>query len=280
MPGFPGRDHLPTQKRAKSSSRRSAGTASPRTVPRWRSASRRSTARRSGGASAIPAASSSARAAGTSAAAWRSLTDGASWRLGVAGGQSVEPLAAHDGEVEPRPVPGVPVRDEVDLRPEDQIEPSPAGRQDVGEGLILVRPAPRRVDEHPNLVGVLHRAVGAGDALRLDALVGHAHAGGIDEHEPRRAERDRLLQGVPRGSGNVGDDRALPADEGVEERRLARVGPSDERDPTSSAREVDRAPLAGEKAEPVGKIPRARRDDGRIEIPELLREVDPRLDLG
>jgi hypothetical protein len=55
-------------------------------------------------------------------------------------------------------------------------------------------------------------------------------ARGVDEHDLAGGARADAENPVPRGLGLVGDDRDLLADEPVEERGFASVGPPHERD--------------------------------------------------
>ena len=62
------------------------------------------------------------------------------------------------------------------------------------------------------------------DALGFDEVIGFAHTGSIDEAERDIVEVDDFLDRIARGSGDVGNDGALEAEEAVEERGFSDIG--------------------------------------------------------
>ena len=103
----------------------------------------------------------------------------------------------------------------------------------LGEALVLVGHAFGRVDEEQRGIGAVDRLQRAHEAVVLGRLVDAAlaaQAGGVDEAQRAVVGLDDGVDRVARRAGHVVHDRALLADEPVEQRRLADVGPADDRD--------------------------------------------------
>ena len=91
-------------------------------------------------------------------------------------------------------------------------------------------------------VGVLNSADGANDRVVLEVFVdlaALADSSGIDEVEVHAELRVVRVDRVARGACYVGDDVALLTDEGIDERRLTRVGSADDSDTWSIKGLVD-----------------------------------------
>ena len=119
----------------------------------------------------------------------------------------------------------------------------------------------------------------AADAFLLDAIVGVAQAGGVDEGQRDAVEIDRLAQHVARGAGNVGDDRALGGGERVEQARFAGVRAADD-DHVQAVGETCAAARAGEHVgELRAQLGQSPGEFGRgEEIDFLFGKVDRGLD--
>src|SRR2546421_4394129 len=103
----------------------------------------------------------------------------------------------------------------------------------VGHGEILIDQALARIDEHERDVRPLGGREGAQlgvvlDPLALPALA--AEAGGVDEHEVTVSAVEESVDCVTRGSGLLGDDYALLAEERVQEARLPDVRAAEDGD--------------------------------------------------
>ena len=91
-------------------------------------------------------------------------------------------------------------------------------------------------------VGVLDSADGANDRVVLEVFVDLAtlaDTSGIDEVEVHTELRVVRVDRVARGACYVGDDVALLTDEGIDERRLTRVGSADDSDTWSIESLID-----------------------------------------
>ena len=103
----------------------------------------------------------------------------------------------------------------------------------LGQPLVLVRRPDGGVDDQDGDVGPLegaqrpHGRVLLGAAVRLGRA---AQAGGVDEAHRPVGRLDHRVDGVARRARHVVHDGALLAQELVEERRLAHVGPADDGD--------------------------------------------------
>ena len=107
------------------------------------------------------------------------------------------------------------------------------GVDPLGEALVLVGHAVGGVDHEQRGVGAvdgLERADQAEVLGRLVDAAAAAHAGGVDEAQRAVVGLDDGVDGVARGARHVVDDRALVADQPVEQRRLPDVGAPDDRD--------------------------------------------------
>ena len=141
-----------------------------------------------------------------------------------------EAQAADDRVAELVEVPGV--LDEVPLVGADD-EAGGFVERDADDVQVL-RPQPHRgVEDDDGDVGALDGALGAHDAVVLDRAVdaaGAADAGGVDQRHLLAVVLEGRVDGVARRAGDVADDDALLAEDGVGERRLADVGPADDGD--------------------------------------------------
>ena len=116
---------------------------------------------------------------------------------------------------------------------EDDQHRAAGGVDALGEALVLVGDALGGVDDEQGDVGLVDRGQGPHDREVLGAVVdlaAAAHAGGVDEADrPVVGVHDRVDR-VARGAGHVVHHGAVVADEAVEQRGLADVGPADDRD--------------------------------------------------
>ena len=121
----------------------------------------------------------------------------------------------------------------------------------VGDGEILVDDPLARVDQderHVGALGGLERAQlrVVVDPLALLSL--SPQAGRVDQLEDPPVPLEDRVDGVPGRAGHVGDDHALRADEGVQQRRLADVRTPEDRDADRLVADLRRA-LAGEQVD-------------------------------
>ena len=92
------------------------------------------------------------------------------------------------------------------------------------------------VDEQADDVGVGRPAPGGGDHGAVEPALRREDAGGVDQHDLRRAlHGDAAHQGAG-GLHLVGDDRHLGADQRVDQRRLAGVRRADQGDEAAARR--------------------------------------------
>ena len=95
---------------------------------------------------------------------------------------------------------------------------------------IGVRPS-AGVDHEEDDIGLGDRGLGLGPhAAEERVLVGLFETGGVDDREAEMAERGIALAAIARHARPVVDQRELLADEPVEQRRLADIGPADDGD--------------------------------------------------
>ena len=87
-----------------------------------------------------------------------------------------------------------------------------------------------RIDQKRQHVRVRRRSPGGGDHRPVEPPVRGEEAGRIDEDDLRLASRQHAAHGRARRLGLTRDDRHLFADERVDQRRLAGVRRSDQRD--------------------------------------------------
>ena len=121
---------------------------------------------------------------------------------------------------------------DVPLREHDQRRALRLPRH-VGRGEVAFDDALARVDQDEADVGALRRLERAQlrvvlDPLPLTALA--AQTGGVDELKVRSPRSMHRVDRVARRARHLRHDRALLADERVEERRLADVRPAEDRD--------------------------------------------------
>ena len=98
---------------------------------------------------------------------------------------------------------------------------------------VLLADVVVRVEHQDHDMRLGDRLQRLGDAGALDRVIdpGAApHAGGIDEQEIAPVALKRHQDAVARGAGLIAGDHALLADQAIHQRRLADVGPADDRD--------------------------------------------------
>ena len=145
----------------------------------------------------------------------------------------------------------------------------------LGDAQILGGDAVAGVADDERDVGALGGALRAQRRVVLDR-VGDlrlaAHAGRVDEHQPAPVDHQRHVDRVARRAGELGDDHALLAEEAVDERGLADVGPADHGQADASRRPRARSSAGQQLDDAVEQIARAealRRGDGhRLAEPE------------
>ena len=105
--------------------------------------------------------------------------------------------------------------------------------RELGDPQVLRGHARARVADHERDVGALRRALGAEHRVVLDGLLDlglAADARGVDEAQAAAVDLELGVDRVARGARDVGDDHALAAEEGVDERGLAHVRAADHRE--------------------------------------------------
>ena len=113
----------------------------------------------------------------------------------------------------------------------DQDHLAGALAQPVGEGLVERQHAGPRVDQEQHHGRGVDGAFGEAAHARLERLAAdRLPAGGVEQGEGEIAELRLLLAHVARHARRVVDDGAAPADQAVEQRRLADVGAADDGD--------------------------------------------------
>ena len=111
---------------------------------------------------------------------------------------------------------------------------------DVGEGAVDRRQAAAHVDQEQHRVGAADRHLGLRHHARGQAVGrGLVEARGVDDREAQVAEAPLALAPVARHARPVIDQREPPADQAVEQGRLADIRPS--HDGESEAHEFDDA---------------------------------------
>jgi hypothetical protein len=102
--------------------------------------------------------------------------------------------------------------------------------QDAHHALVRIRHAHRRVDDEDHHVGRGRRDLGLGADPRRDAFRLRVPPPGVDEGEPASRPARVVRDAVSGDAGDVLDDGLTAAEDAVHQRRLADVGPSDDRD--------------------------------------------------
>ena len=126
------------------------------------------------------------------------------------------------------------------------------------------------------------RLTRARDAFVLDRVAGAlAQAGRVDQRERQAVDVDALGHQIARRARDVGDDRARRAGERVEQARLARVRPSDDRRPSALRGSAGRARASASSASiaPTHRVDRPRAAaSGVDEVIALVRKIERRLE--
>ena len=86
------------------------------------------------------------------------------------------------------------------------------------------------VSQPEHEVGLRRPRPGAAHALLLDRIVGVADAGGVEHHHRIAVEIELHLDDVARGAGMRRDDRGLAPREVIQQRRLAGIRRTGDRD--------------------------------------------------
>ena len=118
--------------------------------------------------------------------------------------------------------------------------------EELGEVRVERRHAGARVDHEEAEIGRADRRFGlrahaAGEAVRRRFV----EAGGIDGGEAQVAETRLALAAVAGDAGQIVDQRQPPADQPVEQRRLADIRPADDGDAEGLLAAIERFPSAG-----------------------------------
>ena len=116
-------------------------------------------------------------------------------------------------------------RPEIDFVDHDQ--PSRARRVDIGAILI----AQRRNNRSPRARSAVRPRRCTLHTFTFHHLLGLADTGGVDQRDRDAADVAAFRQQVARRAGDLGDDRAVRADECVEQARLSNVGAADNERP-------------------------------------------------
>ncbi|GAB4297178.1 MAG: hypothetical protein Fur0034_06960 [Desulfuromonadia bacterium] len=91
------------------------------------------------------------------------------------------------------------------------------GGNEGDEATVIIRERDRTIQEKEGQVSLSHGSTGPIYTEEFDRVGGLPHASRIHKGHREVAKEELLLDGVPGGTGNVGDDGALPAQERVEE---------------------------------------------------------------
>src|SRR4051794_10411192 len=116
---------------------------------------------------------------------------------------------------------------------EDERRRTALLHRQLGDAQVLGRDAVVGVADDQRDVGALDRALGAQGGVVLDRLGDlrlPAHAGGVDDHQAAAVDLEREVDRVARRARDLGDDHALAAQEAVDQRRLADVRATDDRE--------------------------------------------------
>ena len=131
----------------------------------------------------------------------------------------------------------------------------PDGADPLGQALVLMGHPVGGVDHEEHDIGVVEGLQGPHHGVVLGALLGARpppHPGGVDEADGPVGRVDLGVDGVARRPGQVVDDRALLAEQAVEQRRLAHVGPTDDGHPGSAPASAPRSVVGVAAAAVVG----------------------------
>jgi hypothetical protein len=102
--------------------------------------------------------------------------------------------------------------------------------QPVGNCLVLLERAHRRVDHEQHEVGLVHGGLDLPAHLRVEVVAAGHPPAGVDEAERHTQPLGVHLLAVASDAGAVLDDRGLLAHDAVEQRALTDVRPSDDHD--------------------------------------------------
>ena len=102
--------------------------------------------------------------------------------------------------------------------------------QPIGEGLVVLGHARRRVDQEQHDVGGLDGRLDLAADLRVEVVAARQPAAGVDQQEVDAQPLGLGLLAVAGHAGSVLDDGHLLADDPVEQRALADVGAADDDD--------------------------------------------------
>ena len=115
-----------------------------------------------------------------------------------------------------------------------QHDPGPRVRRVADQVQVLLDDALPGVDEHEGDVGAVQRVEGLDDRELLHEIrhaAPAAHAGGVDQDVGSAVPLERRLDGVPRGSGLVGNHLPLVTEQPVDEGGFAHVRTPHDGDP-------------------------------------------------
>ncbi len=102
--------------------------------------------------------------------------------------------------------------------------------QPAGEGLVERHDAGAGIDQEQHDIRAVDRPLGEAAHARLQRVAAdRLPARGVEQREGEVAELGWCLAHVARHARRVVDDGAAPADQAIEQRRLADVGPADDR---------------------------------------------------
>ena len=88
----------------------------------------------------------------------------------------------------------------------------------------------RVVQHQQHAVGALHLLACAAHTFSLDLVARFAQAGGVHDMQRHAIDMNSFTQHIAGGAGDGADDRRRRLGEGVEQARLAGVGPTGEHD--------------------------------------------------
>ena len=148
------------------------------------------------------------------------------------------------------------------------------------QGLVLASPTGAEVKQQQHQVRRGQGGAAALDAELLDAVVGGADAGGVEQGEGHALEHQLAFDQVAGGARQVGHNRPLAAAEAVEQARFAHVGPAHDRHPQALAQQL----ALGSARHQLRQRRAHRRQFGRhrsaIEQGQILLKIHPGLQFG